>query len=263
MTTARGDGPSESPLFTSGYVDGSGVSLATQAYYAIRDLIITLEIPPGSPLYEDRLCAVLGFGRTPVREAIKRLETERLVVVYPRRGTFATEINIRDHTLLAEVRRPLEGLAAERAAERATPSQVDDIVRLRKEIQSSTARQAKFEDRELLQLDRRTHLVIYRCAHNKYLENSLTQYYNLARRLWGVFLPDINVSGHLRSHIRLLQAIVSGDALEAQRLAYAHVDAFERAVFRSETDRLLRAGRRATTECGAAPSSREMGKGKA
>ena len=64
---------------------GGGVyakSLAEQAYYAIRELIVSVAIAPGAPIQEDRLCEELGLGRTPVREAIKRLEAERLVVIY-------------------------------------------------------------------------------------------------------------------------------------------------------------------------------------
>src|SRR5262249_58695684 len=71
-------------------------SFAEQAYEIIRDRLVMLEIRPGSPINDDQLGRELGLGRTPVREALKHLERERLVVVYPRRGTFATEINITD-----------------------------------------------------------------------------------------------------------------------------------------------------------------------
>jgi hypothetical protein len=88
------------------------------------------------------------------------------------------------------------------------------------------------------------------------LESTLTQYYNLARRPWGVFLPDLDISSHLKTHIGLLQEIVDGNATEAQRLVHAHVDAFESAVFRSESDRLLRRGRRPANQSRTHPSSR-------
>ena len=71
---------------------GEGGSLADRAYTAIRDRLVMLEIRPGDPLNDDRLAAELGTGRTPVREALKRLEGDRLVVAYPRRGTFATAV---------------------------------------------------------------------------------------------------------------------------------------------------------------------------
>ena len=65
-------------------------SLADQAYYRIRELIVTLELPPGSLVSERELMERLGVGRTPVREALRTLARERLVDVYPRRGMFVS-----------------------------------------------------------------------------------------------------------------------------------------------------------------------------
>src|SRR5436309_458343 len=70
------------------------VSLADKAYLATRDQLIMLEIPPGEPIDDDLLATSLAMGRTPVREALKRLEVDRLVVSYSRRGTFATGMDI-------------------------------------------------------------------------------------------------------------------------------------------------------------------------
>ena len=66
------------------------LSLAERAYRAIRDRLVMLEIRPGAPINEEQLGQSLGVGRTPVREALKRLQYERLITTYPRRGTFAT-----------------------------------------------------------------------------------------------------------------------------------------------------------------------------
>ena len=96
-----------------------GTSLADRAYVAIRDHLIMLEIRPGEPIDDDGLARSLGVGRTPVREALKRLEVERLVVSYPRRGTFATGMDITDLAHISEIRVQLEPLASRRAAERA------------------------------------------------------------------------------------------------------------------------------------------------
>src|SRR3954463_8280540 len=113
-----------------------GELLADRAYTALRDQIVTLAIPPGAPINEDALGRSLQMGRTPVREAIKRLALENLVTVFPRRGTFASEINITDLAHVSDVRVQLEGHAAHRAAQRATAAQrveldglMDDIAR--------------------------------------------------------------------------------------------------------------------------------------
>ena len=96
------------------------VSLAEKAYDAIRDLIVSLELAPGAVIDERELMERLGIGRTPVREALRRLAHEGLVEVYPRRGMFVTGVDVRELARLSEVRAVLEPEAARLAAERAT-----------------------------------------------------------------------------------------------------------------------------------------------
>src|SRR3954449_9055184 len=105
----------------------SGELLADRAYAELRDRIVTLAIAPGAPINEDALGRDLEMGRTPVREAIKRLALERLVTVFPRRGTFASEIKITHLAAISDVRVHLQGHAARRAAERLTPDQRDQL----------------------------------------------------------------------------------------------------------------------------------------
>src|SRR5579871_2309464 len=108
--------------------------LADRAYGELRDRIVTLQIPPGAPIDEDVLGGELGIGRTPVREAIKRLSLENLVTVFPRRGTFASDINITDLADISDVRIQLEGHAAYRAAQRITAAQREELGALLAEI---------------------------------------------------------------------------------------------------------------------------------
>src|SRR5919204_5313723 len=95
--------------------------LAERAYLDLRDRIVTLQLPPGAILREDELMRELRIGRTPLREAIKRLALENLVAVKPRRGTSVTHVNAADIVHIAEVRAELEGQAAELAARRMSP----------------------------------------------------------------------------------------------------------------------------------------------
>src|SRR6201997_4437637 len=111
--------------------------LADRAYRALRDRLVTLHIPPGSPIDEDAIGRELKMGRTPVREAIKRLALENLVTVFPRRGTFASEINITDLADISDVRIQLEGHAAYRAAQRITAGQREELEQLLAELDSS------------------------------------------------------------------------------------------------------------------------------
>src|ERR1700738_672772 len=111
--------------------------LADRAYIELRDRIVSLRIAPGAPIDEDALGAELEMGRTPVREAIKRLALENLVTVFPRRGTFASEINIPDLPHISDVRAQLEGHAAYRAAERISDAQRAELEQLLAELAQS------------------------------------------------------------------------------------------------------------------------------
>ena len=92
----------------------------TSAYLAIRDKLIMLDIRPNEAIVESELAAQLKFGRTPVREALKRLEADRLVVSFPRRGTFATGVDVADLRHISQIRVNLEPVAARTAAETAS-----------------------------------------------------------------------------------------------------------------------------------------------
>ncbi|HJA39811.1 MAG TPA: GntR family transcriptional regulator, partial [Candidatus Brevibacterium intestinigallinarum] len=87
-------------------------SLAEHAYEVLRHRLIMLDTAPGDPINEASLSAELGIGRTPIREALKRLEGEHLVVSYPRRGTFASSVDITDLAAITEMREALEPIAA-------------------------------------------------------------------------------------------------------------------------------------------------------
>ena len=115
----------------------AGELMADRAYAEMRDRIVTLRIPPGSPIDEDALGKEFEMGRTPVREAIKRLSLENLVTVFPRRGTFASEINITDLAHIADVRVQLERHAAYRAAERIGAAQHEQLEALLDELDRS------------------------------------------------------------------------------------------------------------------------------
>ncbi|WP_410640438.1 GntR family transcriptional regulator [Amycolatopsis sp. lyj-346] len=203
-------------------------SLAEQAYLFIRDRLVMLDIPPGSPLNEEELGTALGMGRTPIREALKRLESERLVVAYPRRGTFATDVNISDLAHISEVRRTLEPMATAAAAERATTADRTTLTELRAQLDAGVP---DGDNAGLLRTDLALHRAIYRCVHNPFLEDTLIRYDNLATRIWCVFVPRLSgMAGHVDEHVPLLTAIIEGDAEKAAALTLEHVTGFETAI---------------------------------
>jgi DNA-binding GntR family transcriptional regulator len=219
-------------------VNSEAPSFADQAYEIIRDRLVMLEIRPGAPINDDRLARELGLGRTPVREALKRLEQERLVVAYPRRGTFAAEVNITDLGHISEVRQQLEPMAAAAAARRATAADRDGLRALADQLHSAgingvggKGSGSKSVSADLMRLDMRVHRAIYEATHNPYLQDTLLHYDNLATRIWCLFLARLpDLAGHVGEHGDLLAAIVDGQAERAAELAAAHIAHFERAV---------------------------------
>ena len=99
--------------------------LAAQALQRLEEMIVTLELEPGSMWSEGALAAHTGFGRTPVREALKQLEARHLVRIVQRHGVQITEINVEQQQLLLETRRELERLLASRAARQRNAAEAD------------------------------------------------------------------------------------------------------------------------------------------
>jgi DNA-binding GntR family transcriptional regulator len=199
--------------------------LADRAYAELRDRIVMLAIAPGAPINEDALGRELQMGRTPVREAIKRLALERLVTVFPRRGTFASEINITDLAAISDVRVQLEGHAARRAAERLTPGQRDELDGLLAAID----RDDPTGDADtLMRLDARVHRSVYAWAANAYLQDTLERYLNLSLRIWYLVLDRLpHLVDRVHEHRDLLLAIRDGEADRARDIAAEHVATFE------------------------------------
>ena len=202
--------------------------LADRAYRALRDRLVTLRIPPGAPIDEDAIGRELKMGRTPVREAIKRLALENLVTVFPRRGTFASEINITDLADISDVRAQLEGHAAYRAAERITDAQRADLSRLLVELELSRGQ----DDVEvLMELDATVHRFIYQCAGNPFLEETLGRYLNLSLRIWYLVIDRLpHLFARVHEHEEVLHAIESGQAERAREILTQHIGTFEQEI---------------------------------
>ncbi|HZR94965.1 MAG TPA: GntR family transcriptional regulator [Gaiellaceae bacterium] len=201
-------------------------SLADTAYAAIRDLIVSLELAPGTVIDERALVARLGMSRTPVREALMRLARERLVEVYPRRGMFVTGVDVRELARLSEVRAVLEPEAARLAAERATREDREELAALLEEIDGHG-------DTGLMELDERIHRAVYRAAHNELLAQTLDQYYVLARRMWALAGDRADdLVDAVEAHAALLEAILDEDGHRAAATMRGHVINFEQAMHR-------------------------------
>jgi DNA-binding GntR family transcriptional regulator len=201
--------------------------IADRAYRDLRDRIVTLRLPPGSVLREDQLMPELGIGRTPLREAIKRLALENLVAVEPRRGTSVTDVETSDIVHITEVRAELEGQAAELAARRMDGEHRAVLEQLRQELDA-------FDDadqEELMRFDERIHEAIWEASLNPYLMETLERYFALSLRIWYLVLKRVpGLGGAVHDQVRLLDALLAHDAASSRELMREHVLDFQREI---------------------------------
>jgi len=200
------------------------VDVDTQhAYERIREAIITLELAPGTLVNEQQLADDLHMGTVPVREALRWLAHDELIVITPRHGLYVADISLPDLEHISEVRLTLEPLCAGLAAQRATPDDLTVLEALRQE-QAATAPD---DSRRLLDVDHKFHQAIIRAAKNKYLSRILEHFFGLSQRLWYMALPRLDMlPTSVAEHLDMVEAIKSQDVERARRIMYDHVKAF-------------------------------------
>jgi len=197
-------------------------TLADRAYFTLREHIITHRFKPGQPIQEQHLIRDLGLGRTPIREALRRLVTDHLVTVTPSRGTFVRDISVTDVARLGEIRTQLEAFAAGLAAERATAENRESIRALQVEL----ARIGQVADpKTLLALYYRSHQQVYEAAQNVLLTETLDRYLVLAMRVLYQVLARVpeGLGPIVSAHRQVLAAVWDGAAGPASEAAAAHV----------------------------------------
>jgi DNA-binding GntR family transcriptional regulator len=192
-----------------------------KAYQVIKERIVKTKFPPGSVINEADLMEDINYGRTPIREALKQLQIEGLVVVKPRRGIFVTDLSITDLAKIFEVRIELEGLAARLAAERITQKQMEKLQGLTHQYKETPPSSKE----QLIQLDSKFHSLIAEATHNHFLQTNLEHY------IWYLALPqtsmeDINIDAHLK----ITEAISAGEAKKAEREITQHIKNFHRTI---------------------------------
>jgi len=202
--------------------------VAERAYVELRDRIVTLHLPPGTVLREDALMEEMGIGRTPLREAVKRLALENLVEVQPRRGTFVTEVEAADIQNITEVRAELEAYAAELAANRLDPETRSMGETLLREIE---ALDGGGDQENLMRFDERIHRFTWEAARNPHLTQTLERYFTHSLRIWYLVLDRVPTLGHaVHDQTQLLEAILDRNGPHARTIMHEHVLAFQRAI---------------------------------
>ncbi|SMX71169.1 MULTISPECIES: GntR family transcriptional regulator [unclassified Brevibacterium] len=201
-------------------------SLSDYAYETLRHRLIMLDIAPGDAINEATLSDELDVGRTPIREALKRLESDHLVVSFPRRGTFASNVDLTDLSTISEMREVLEPIAARKAAANLEATRREEFTAMISELR---ALGTDVDQRTLMERDLSVHRLIYCSVDNLHLTETLVRLDDLATRIWCLVIPRMpDLIGHIREHIDLLEAIVEGDEEAVAELAADHVRDFDR-----------------------------------
>jgi DNA-binding GntR family transcriptional regulator len=196
--------------------------LADIAHSKLEELIVTLELPPGSLWSEAMLSERVGIGRTPVREAVQRLAWEKLVTIIRRHGIRISDIDPHEQMLVLELRREFEPLVASRAARRAT---VDERRYLSKIADSFMEAGATVDVMKFLRVHFESKRFVIACARNPFVANAFAPINALTRRFYFVYQRETkDVARAAALHAAVLKAIASGDEVAAAEAATAMVD---------------------------------------
>jgi DNA-binding GntR family transcriptional regulator len=207
---------------------------AQRAYNAVRAGIIEGIHPPGSRVTEQEVAASTGVSRTPVREALRRLEAEGLLSFAPNQGAVVTSWSDQDAEDIFELRAMLEGYGARLAAGKATREDVSQLRRLaEKQVQEAAERSQGYLER-IADVNSQFHRRLLETAASARLQATLSTI-SSAPLVMQTFRDydsdDLTRSAH--HHLEMVEAIESGDADWAESVMHAHVMAARR-VFRSK-----------------------------
>ena len=195
--------------------------LAERVYDDLRRALVSQEFDAGEPLTEHDLCARFGVSRTPVREALKKLERDHLVRVVPKKGAFVRTLSHDEIRELYEVREVLEALAVRLAAPRLDPGDLAGFQTRFRALKSQGGR-TTYTDVRALGEELHRHLV--KAADNSKLAEVLEQIRERIQSVWTLsIVAPRRVQALVREHLAILQALERGDARRAERLMIEHV----------------------------------------
>lgn len=210
----------------------TGSTLAEQAHEKLEELIVTLELAPGSVWSEASLAEKLNTGRTPVREAAQRLAASHLLQIVPRHGIMITVPNIHDQLLVLETRRELQRLIAQRAARRSLPEEREQIREIAKKLDAAG------ESRDVVAYLRCVYALnqlIAQFSRNRFAAEAIAPLHALSRRFYFMYHKKLDdLPSASLQHTRVARAVAAGDEQEAGRssdLMMDYIDAFTRDCF--------------------------------
>jgi DNA-binding GntR family transcriptional regulator len=178
------------------------------------------------PLIEKNLCDEFKVSRTPLREAIRKLEEINLATVMPRYGSHVSAIDINEIRCAFEVKIRLEGLAASAAARRITPDKLAELAGVIQEVQGLIGSK-EFDQRTLIGLDAKFHDIIYHACQNPILQEFLENLHSRCARLWNSSLGTVASLADIIDQLQSIYlALKERQAEVAGRLGEEHVQYF-------------------------------------
>ena len=197
-------------------------------FESLREAIINGVLKPGERLMEVQLAEEMGVSRTPVREAIRKLELEGFVIMVARKGAYVAGISMKDVADVFEIRAALEGLAASLAAERITDEEKEEMERLL--VRKAACVEAGDYD-SLTEIDTEFHELLYKASRNERLMQIIS---NLREQINRFRMVSLAFPGRgreaLEEHKKIAEAIAERDAALAQALAQEHIENAENAL---------------------------------
>ncbi len=189
---------------------------------ALRQAIKDGILKPGERLMEIQLAEELGVSRTPIREAIRKLELDGFVVMIPRRGTYVADISLKDISQEFEIRTALEELASGLGAVRITEEELEYLERMLVEI-GDYIEEGDMD--KIVAADVGFHEVLYKASRNNRLAEII---HNLREQLMRFRSISMNQPGRLANtweeHRQLVEAIASRNASQARKIARLHME---------------------------------------
>ena len=197
----------------------------------LRDAVRNGILKPGERLMEIQLAEELGVSRTPVREAIRRLELEGYVIMMPRRGTYVANLSIRDINEVFEIRTSLESLSSGLAAERITDEELERLQRLLVQIGAYIE---SGDMGKIVETDTEFHDLLYQASRNRRLVGIIS---NLREQLTRFRTTSMSFPGRLKAtleeHRLIVEAIAQGDVKAARKAAEHHMEKSEQTLLAS------------------------------
>ncbi|HYF84093.1 MAG TPA: GntR family transcriptional regulator [Clostridia bacterium] len=195
-------------------------------FESVRGAIISGVLKPGERLMEVQLAEKLGVSRTPIREAIRKLELEGLVIMMPRKGAYVADLSLKDITDVLEIRAALEGLAAGLAALRITDEEIEEL-----ELNALQFHQAlEADDFDMIvQKDIEFHDRIFKATRNDKLLQITNNLREQVQRFRIMYINKSNKSKDLaKEHYEIAEAISKRNIDMAEKIAKKHIENAEK-----------------------------------